>query len=392
MNCSKLYYDEPYKKVLDATVEKVDGNNIYLDKTICYPEGGGQPGDRGYIDDDAIIDTQKDDSTIYHVVPNNKFKVGDSVTIILDWRHRYLYMKVHSAQHIISGILYNKFNIGTLSVHQGELKLTIEIDRSELSDDLCYQIEDEANKSINDKQDITYRVLNEDDAAKISLRRSIKAHGLIRFVDINSVDTIACGGLHVANTAEVGYVLYVGQEIVRSHVRLIFKVAEEAKKEIRTLQSIVDTLNVRHSSQSFEILDIDKKINEKLLQNERENKDLQLALSRTLFDAFVSECDDNIIMHDLSNTLIELSSFKDVIDKDDVALLLIKKVEVGALWFIYFGASYSNINIKLLKSELLSIINAKGGGRPPFYQGKGDYKEVEKLFESFRKLVNEKKS
>jgi alanyl-tRNA synthetase len=233
--------------------------------------------------------------------------------------------------------------------------------------------------------------MSEEEAKREPLRRSIKAHGLIRLVDINSVDTIACGGLHVANTQEVGYVLYVGQEIVRSHVRLIFKVAEEAKKEIRALQSIVNDLNVRHSSQTFEILDIDESINEKLQQRERDNKALKLALSQTMFDSFLVESDDNIIMHDLSDTPIDLSSFKDVID-NDVALLLIKKVEIGSLWFIYLGPSYNSINIKILKSELFPIINAKGGGRPPFYQGKGDYKDVAKLFDCFRELINETKN
>lgn len=392
MNCSKIYYEEPYKKVLDATVAKVDGNNIYLDKTICYPQGGGQPGDRGTFNDIPFIDTQKDGSDIYHVVPNNKFTVGEMVSINLDWNYRYLFMKIHTAQHIISGILYNKFNIGTLSVHQGETKLTIEIDRSELSDESCYQIEDEVNKSINDKQNISYRVMSEEEANKISLRRSVKAHGRIRLVDINSIDTIACGGLHVANTQEVEYVLYVGQEIVRSHVRLIFKVAEEAKKEIRYLQSVVDELNVRHSSQTFEILDIDKSINEKLLQNERDSKTLKKALSQTMFDSFIAETEDNIIMRDLSGNPIELTSFKDVIDNDDIALLLVKKVELGLLWFIYLGPSYSSLNLKVMKSDLFPIINAKGGGKPPFFQGKGDYKNIDELFKSFRKLVNERKS
>jgi alanyl-tRNA synthetase len=391
MSCSKIYYEDPYKQVLDAIVKKVDCDKVYLDKTICYPEGGGQPGDRGTINDVPFIDTQKDKSNIYHVVPNNKFKVGDSVTIKLDWEHRYLYMKIHAAQHIISGILYNKFKIGTLSVHQGESNLTIEIDKNELSDDICYQIEDEANKSINNGNDINYKVMSEDEARKIYMRRSIKAHGVIRIVDIDNVDTIACGGLHVANTSEVGYILYVGQEIVRSHVRLIFKVADSAKKEVRTLQSIVNTLNVRHSSQTFEILDIDEKINDKLLQSEKENKTLQLAYSKTILENFIKESNDKIIMKDVSEYPLDLASFKDVID-DDIAILLIKKVSDGSRWLIYLGESYSTINIKQLKSEIFPLINAKGGGKPPFYQGKGEYKEIEKLFESFWKLINEKKS
>lgn len=390
MNCSKIYYDDPYKKVFDSSVVKVDSDKVYLDKTICYPEGGGQPGDCGTMNDVKFIDTQKDKSNIYHVVLNNKFKVGDTVKIKLDWNHRYTFMKVHTAQHIISGILFNKFKIGTLSVHQGEINLTIEIDKSELSDKLCYQIEDEANKAINNNNNISYRVMSEDEAHKIYLRRSIKAHGSIRIVDVNNIDTIACAGLHVSNTSEIGSVLYCGQEIVRSHVRLIFKVGEESKKEIRTLQSIVNTLNVRHSSQTFELLDIDEKINNKLLQLEKEKKELQLSVTSNLLETYIKASDDNIITKDTSEYPIDLSVFKEIID-GDIAVLLIRNTPDGARWLIYLGESFNTIGIKQLKSEIFTIINAKGGGKPPFYQGKSDYKDISKLFESFRKLINENK-
>lgn len=391
MECKKEYYNNPYKKVLDTKVNKVDGDKIYLDETICYPEGGGQPGDRGTLNEVPFIDTQKDGNEIYHIVPNNSFTIGDNVKINLDWNHRYLYMKVHSAQHILSGVLFNKFKIGTLSVHQGKSNLTIEIDKHELSDEICYQIEDEANKAINNNRDISYRVMNEDDAQKISLRRSIKAHGIIRFVDIDKVDTIACGGLHVANTSEVGYILYVGQEIVRSHVRLIFKVSEEAKLEIRTLQSIVNTLNTRHSSQSFELLDIDNKINEKLLNDERETKNLQLAFAKSLLNSYIDGVDDNIVTKDISEYPLDVTSFKDVIEEEDIAFLVIKKVENDLRWFIYLGPKYRTISLKMIKSEIFPIINAKGGGRPPFFQGKGEYTDIEILLKSFRKFINEKK-
>ncbi len=49
-------------------------------------------------------DTQSDREGIYHVCNNCNFEVGDSVCIKLDWNYRYTFMKVHTAQHLVSGI------------------------------------------------------------------------------------------------------------------------------------------------------------------------------------------------------------------------------------------------------------------------------------------------
>jgi alanyl-tRNA synthetase len=391
MGTEKRYYDNPYARSIMAHVTKVDNDKVYLDKTIAYPEGGGQPGDRGTLNNKEFIDTQKDGEFIYHLCPNNNFSVGDKLLLNLDWEHRYTYMKVHSAQHILSGILYNKFFVGTLSVHQGESQLTIEIDKESFDEQHCHFLENEANKAINRCEKISYREMDEDMAQKLPLRRSIKAHGLIRLVDISNVDSIACGGLHVEHTSEVNYILYVGQEIVRSHVRLIFKVGDEAKKTLRLMQSIVDELNVRHSAQSFELLEIDEKNTNKILELERENKELKQLVASNVLSTLISKCDsDMIICEDLSSFPFQLSAFNDLLKEHDIALLFIKKVEDEIRWLIYLGPSYNHIPLKLLKSELFSIVNAKGGGRPPLYQGKADNRDLDKFLSSFRTLINEK--
>ncbi len=391
MGTEKRYYDNPYARSIMAHVTKVDNDKVYLDKTIAYPEGGGQPGDRGTLNNKEFIDTQKDGEFIYHLCPNNNFSVGDKLLLNLDWEHRYTYMKVHSAQHILSGILYNKFFVGTLSVHQGESQLTIEIDKESFDEQHCHFLENEANKAINRCEKISYREMDEDMAQKLPLRRSIKAHGLIRLVDISNVDSIACGGLHVEHTSEVNYILYVGQETVRSHVRLIFKVGDEAKKTLRLMQSIVDELNVRHSAQSFELLEIDEKNTNKILELERENKELKQLVASNVLSTLISKCDrDMIICEDLSSYPFQLSAFNDLLKEHDIALLFIKKVEDEIRWLIYLGPSYNHIPLKLLKSELFSIVNAKGGGRPPLYQGKADNRDLDKFLSSFRTLINEK--
>ena len=65
----KLYYKDAYSKEIEAEVVAVSGSSIILDKTIFYPEGGGQPGDSGWFNGIRIIDTQKgEDEVPLHIL------------------------------------------------------------------------------------------------------------------------------------------------------------------------------------------------------------------------------------------------------------------------------------------------------------------------------------
>ena len=86
----KYYYVEPYLKTIDAKITGITNKGLILDRTISYPEGGGQPGDRGTINGIKYTDTIHDNDEIVHVIANpSSFKVGDSVTLNIDWAHRY---------------------------------------------------------------------------------------------------------------------------------------------------------------------------------------------------------------------------------------------------------------------------------------------------------------
>ena len=97
-----MYYTHPYQRTLNCTVISVDGNNVMTDKTIFYPEGGGQDGDRGFIAGVKVLDTKKapDGNSILITEDASSIKVGDSVELVLDWEHRHRCMVTHTAQHM----------------------------------------------------------------------------------------------------------------------------------------------------------------------------------------------------------------------------------------------------------------------------------------------------
>ena len=98
----KVYYQDGYLKKIEAEVRKLDGNRLYLDRTILYPEGGGPPGDKGTFRNLEIIDTLKDGDDVVHILRHPcDLKAGDRGELCLSWDYRYHYMQMHTAQHLV---------------------------------------------------------------------------------------------------------------------------------------------------------------------------------------------------------------------------------------------------------------------------------------------------
>ncbi|MEM4397799.1 MAG: alanyl-tRNA editing protein, partial [Candidatus Woesearchaeota archaeon] len=101
----KLFWEDAYLKEFDATVVKVEGNNIWLDQTAFNGRGGGLPGDVGWLNDVKVIDSIKNNDDVIHVLEKTAFKEGDKVHGKLDWEKRYKIMRMHTAAHLLIGLM-----------------------------------------------------------------------------------------------------------------------------------------------------------------------------------------------------------------------------------------------------------------------------------------------
>ncbi|MDX9809332.1 MAG: alanyl-tRNA editing protein, partial [Sphaerochaetaceae bacterium] len=176
----KTYYDLPYERELTVRVVDIitDGKHkaVVLDKTIFYPEGGGQPGDMGWLGTYEIIDTQKkNDGTIEHVLSEGDVpEIGKEYRLMLNWSHRYDFMQQHTAQHLISGILYSSASIGTVSVHFGKDLFTIETDADEIEPTVLLAVEDKVNEIIRTHVPLQVKTATREEADTMGLRREVK--------------------------------------------------------------------------------------------------------------------------------------------------------------------------------------------------------------------------
>ncbi len=395
MNSRPVFYENPYLKSLEATVVAISEDGVLLDKTICYPEGGGQSGDRGRVGGCTLLDTIKGtEGNILHKVENPTFSVGDTVLIELDWDHRYHYMQMHTAQHVASGIMHSQFSIGTVSVHQGEKILTIETDQDEISSLTCYALEEKVNRSVREGHPLRYEVESHQDALKLPLRRSIKVESEeIRLVIIEDVDVAACGGLHLANTSEVVLFQYEGQEKLRGHVRLIFSVGEEALKRIRENRTLVDNLCTLHSAQRDTLLEVETKFmdqvaRDRYLLGKKSERVASLMLASLVVQADLLK-NTPIVLWDVEEDIDMKQVASAFSQMEDLALCAAKRENGKLLWLVGLaGKASALMDFNASRKRLLDPISGKGGGKGSLFQGVGTG-DPKTFFSTFAKVLYE---
>lgn len=210
-----LYWYNPYLKEFDAQVIEIIENKIILDQTAFHPNSGGVVNDTGKIlwkeEEYNVLNVYKENNKIIHLLDRKpEFKIGDIVHGILDWERRYRLMKLHTAAHIVSAILYKEYKA---LVSGGEI--TLEYGREDYAisfEDWKFAFEDsinKANKIIELGIPVKIYFLKKEEALKIPgivklLDKFPPDIEEWRIVEIEGIDIQADGGPHVSNTKEIG--------------------------------------------------------------------------------------------------------------------------------------------------------------------------------------------
>jgi len=202
-------------KEFEATVLSVNENFIELDKTAFYPLGGGQPNDTGKLivnEKEYIVNNViKRDGKVYHEISNfdGGIKVNDKVKGVIDWDRRYLFMRYHTAAHVISSVIHKKTGAFITGNKITEEKTRIDFNLPNFDKEKLKEWEREANEFISKGHEVKTYILPREEAFKIPdlvklkklLPESIKN---VRIVDIGDIDIQACGGTPVKNIKEIG--------------------------------------------------------------------------------------------------------------------------------------------------------------------------------------------
>ena len=146
----KLYDIDSHLKNFEATVLEClecDGKyKILLDKTAFFPEGGGQPADKGTLDGIEVLDVREETGGIYHYL-EKPIAIGSTVKGELCWECRYDRMQNHSGEHIISGIVHRLYGYENVGFHLSDSTVTLDFD-GELSAQQLSTVERLANEVV----------------------------------------------------------------------------------------------------------------------------------------------------------------------------------------------------------------------------------------------------
>ena len=207
-----LYMDDSYLKEFDATVVAVSEDGIVLDRTAFYPVGGGLPSDTGYIvvngEKIRVKHVFKKGGEVYHVIEGT-VNEGAKVKGIIDWDRRYRIMRLHTAAHVLSGLLYNKLGVLITGNAIRETRAHIDFSLEKTDRQLFQQVIDEANELI--KQGRPVKIYYMEREKVLQTPGLIKLAGklppnipILRIVEIEGIDIQPDGGVHVADIKEIG--------------------------------------------------------------------------------------------------------------------------------------------------------------------------------------------
>jgi misacylated tRNA(Ala) deacylase len=206
-----LFRDDPYLQACEATVIAVQAGALELDRTVFYPLGGGQAGDIGTIGPLNVIDTRKGEapeSVLHLIAPGTRLpEPGTKLPIRIDWQRRHRLMRFHTALHLLGAVVKAPVTGGRIAEDKAHLDFDIEMEKLDKA-----EIESRLNALIAEAHAtragwITDAELDaRPDLVKTMSVAPPRGEGRVRLLEIPGVDLQACGGTHVANTAEIGRV------------------------------------------------------------------------------------------------------------------------------------------------------------------------------------------
>ena len=223
----KLYMesiDACYLKSFDAKVIAIENQKIILDKTLFYPLGGGQNWDNGTISGETgelmVSEVRGRDTVEHFVEEDHGLSVGDSVTGVIDWNRRHAHMRMHTAQHIVSGIVYEMFSgVRTVGnqIHQDRSR--IDFNPIKFETEMIDRVFDKTNEIIKSNLPVSITIMTRDEINKIMppertnmdlLPQSVNQLRVVKIGD--GVDLCPCAGTHVKALGEIGGIEFIGKK------------------------------------------------------------------------------------------------------------------------------------------------------------------------------------
>lgn len=368
MATERIYYQDAYLRTLDAQVQTCEkkGKNwaVVLDKTIFFPEGGGQAPDSGTLNGIPIIDVQESGENVLHYC-SKPFEPGELVHCELDWNKRFRLMQQHSGEHLVSGLIHKRYGWDNVGFHMGtDGIITIDFSGPIPLEDIS-SLEWAANQAVWDNIEADIFYPSAEELGSISYRSKKALSGQVRLVRFPGIDLCACCGTHVRRTGEVGLIKILSCIKFREGVRIEMICGMQAFLYLSNIAAQNHENSVLLSAKPLETAAAVRRV-----YDERNDAFYRLSVAENQrFTELAAHYDG------AGNCVL----FEDNLSSNSICKLAIAVMErCGGRCAVFSGndkegykyaVGYVNGDLRSFIKEMNAALSGRGGGKPSFAQG-----------------------
>ena len=374
----KLYDTDSYLKEFQATVLSCEQKNentwrVVLDKTAFFPEGGGQTGDSGWLNDVKVTDTREKNGVIYHET-KAPLEVGTKVAGKIDFAICFDKMQQHTGEHILSGIVCSTYNYNNVGFHLSSEITTLDFD-GELSEEQVRELEIRVNQAIHENIPVQVKFPTKAELAEMDYRSKIEIEGQVRIVEIPGIDRCACCAPHVKTTAEVGLLKIQSCDRHRGGCRLTIVCGMRALKDYQQKQESVGKVSAALSAKPEKIGEAVEHLQEQQAKLREQLNHIQAMYLQEKLDKIHAEDQCICIFEEALDSIAMRNFVNGAMERcDGICGAFIGNDEKG----YHYILGSKELDVREISKQLNAKFNGKGGGKPQMVQGSlnGTKKEI----------------
>ncbi len=391
-----LYYEHPHMMEFDAEVIHSEDGKVVLDRTLFYPEGGGQESDVGVIIADGkeqkVQGVQKVGKVIVHEV-DSPISKGTKVHGKLNVERRLALMRHHTATHVLLGSARRV--LGDHVWQAGALK-TPEYGRLDIShyrmitEEELARIEIIANQKVLEGVPVTASDMDRKEAEKTYgfalYQGGVPVSKSVRVIEIQDFDVQGCGGTHCTNTNQIGLIKIMRRTGIQDGVERIEFVAgipavEHIQKQEALLKKASNTINVPPVQLPKAVERFFKEWKSMKKQLERAKGEEASSKFETLVGNAEKMGEVSVIAEILDMDMSDLRALaQEIASKGKMVGILASEVKGGNI--VLARSSDVEIDVLEIARKAAEVLGGSAGGSPDFAQGGGPHsEEVKKAVE-----------
>ena len=377
----RLYYEDVYKKEFTATVvecrEQKKGYAVILDESAFYPEGGGQPSDVGTLGDAKVTEVHEKDGELLHYT-DKALEVGAKVEGKIDWVHRFDLMQQHSGEHMVSGIIHEKYGYDNVGFHMGSDVITVDLNGM-LDDSQLAEIEREVNERVWEDREVVITYPDAEELKTIDYRSKKELTGQVRIVTFPGVDVCACCGTHVTHTGEIGAVKILTVENFREGVRVTMICGKRVMDYLSIVNEQNHQISVKLSAKTEETAAAVERLQDENFRLKGRLLHMINELSETEAQRY-EDAGSVLIFHEGLEADQVRKMADAVMQKCAGCCAVFSRNEDGSY---KYAMGELNGDLRQFTKNMNTALNGRGGGKPFFVQGsvKASEEEIRQFFQ-----------